>query len=433
MSVTDQPSAAKPPPTSALKLLRALSCLRIKSAAALFLFVTLGLFSAHAQISQFGLLSSPARPQSMVWAPDGAYWIAEFGSWRIGRIDTNGNVTEPFYFLSNNAPFRIVVGPDSNLWFTEQTVDKIARISRGTNGSFTNGFVTEFPIHPAAPTNSNPAGLTAGPDGNLWFVEYTGNVIGVMGTNGQLLHEYGAGVIQTNAQLFNITTGPDSNLWFTEVTYGTIGQITTNGVITQFPLIYSNCEPVDIITGPDGAMWFTEFNSNRIGRLTTTGVYSDYVIPTISPYADEYFSQEPYYLAIGGDGNIWFTEYLSGNVSRITPAGFITEFPTPDGLSYPTCIASGPDKNIWFGEYAVNAIGEFLMPTLSITLSTNSQFVLTWPATATDFILQGNTNFNSTNWINLTSPPPVIISNLYVYTNTTTNLDFFRLFQDIIP
>ena len=55
------------------------------------------------------------------------------------------------------------------------------------------------------------------------------------------------------------------------------------------------------------------------------------------------------------------------------------------------------------------------------------------PVGATDYILQGNTNLSGTNWINLTSPPPVVISNFFVYTNAVTNLDFFRLFLNTIP
>ena len=45
---------------------------------------------------------------------------------------------------------------------------KIGRIS-------TSGTITEFPV----PTSdSSPYGITAGPDGNLWFTEAGGNKIG---------------------------------------------------------------------------------------------------------------------------------------------------------------------------------------------------------------------------------------------------------------
>src|SRR5262249_39827406 len=63
----------------------------------------------------------------------------------------------------SSGPAGITVGPDGNLWFTESAapVNKIGRVS-------TSGVFAEFPV----PTpHSGPLGITAGPDGNLWFTE----------------------------------------------------------------------------------------------------------------------------------------------------------------------------------------------------------------------------------------------------------------------
>ncbi len=86
-----------------------------------------------------------------------------------------------------------------------------------------------------------------------------------MGTNGQMLGEYGGTNLQPRAQIFNIVAGPDGALWFADSTYGKIGRITTNGQINEIALPYPTCQPYDIIVGPDRALWFTEYNYNRIG------------------------------------------------------------------------------------------------------------------------------------------------------------------------
>ncbi len=52
-------------------------------------------------------------------------------------------------------------------WFTEHTVNQIARLS-------TNLTYVEFPFTNA---NSGPFNMTVGPDGGLWFVEFTQNKI----------------------------------------------------------------------------------------------------------------------------------------------------------------------------------------------------------------------------------------------------------------
>src|SRR5438874_556995 len=77
-----------------------------------------------------------------------------------------------------------------------------------------------------------------------------------------------------------IAAGPDGNLWFTEYSGNKIGRITTGGVITEFPIPTGVSVPTGIASGPDGAMWFSEENGNNIGRMTTTGVITEFPIPT---------------------------------------------------------------------------------------------------------------------------------------------------------
>ena len=50
-----------------------------------------------------------------------------------------------------------------------------------TATDITTGTVTDFPLPTA---NSAPAGITAGPDGNLWFTEFGGNKVGVISPAG---------------------------------------------------------------------------------------------------------------------------------------------------------------------------------------------------------------------------------------------------------
>jgi virginiamycin B lyase len=70
-----------------------------------------------------------------------------------------------------------------------------------------------------------------------------------------------------------ITRGPDGNLWFTEQGGNHIGRITPAGTIEEFALpttctIEHPCEPAGITSGPDGNLWFTEQAANQIGRIS---------------------------------------------------------------------------------------------------------------------------------------------------------------------
>jgi virginiamycin B lyase len=68
---------------------------------------------------------------------------------------------------------------------------------------------------------------------------------------------------------YGITAGPDGNLWFTDegnlsAGSGKIGRITTSGAITEFG---SLSNPTQITPGPDGNLWFTETGNGKIGRI----------------------------------------------------------------------------------------------------------------------------------------------------------------------
>ena len=128
-----------------------------------------------------------------------------------------------------------------------------------------SGSVTgEFSIPTA---NSVPSGITAGPDGNLWFTESGGT--GKIGkiTPAGVIAEYATG-LTLNSQPWGITAGPDGNLWFGEEGASQVGRITPDGALTEFPTLTSSSGPVGITAGLDGSLWFVEKFANNVGRIT---------------------------------------------------------------------------------------------------------------------------------------------------------------------
>jgi streptogramin lyase len=198
--------------------------------------------------------------------------------------------------------------------------------------------ITEYNA-PSFGVGSNTWGITAGADGNLWFTEQTSNRIGVINPTTDAISEF---VLPTTGSYpRGITAGPDGNLWFTEFQANKIGMINpTTDAISEF---VSGGGPQDIASGPDGNLWFTEYGANKIGMINpTTHAVSEFSVPTRSSF--------PWGIAAGPDGNLWFTEYLGGKVGMINPTTHaISEFPVPNAVN-PQEIAKGPDGNLWFGE-----------------------------------------------------------------------------------
>ena len=111
-------------------------------------------------------------------------------------------------------PNSIALGPDGNMWSTESSGNKVARITP-------SGAVTDFrlPIPGAAPN-----GIAPGPDGAMWFTQRIGNKI---------------------------------------------GRIDMAGAVTEFPVPTPASAPWEIAAGVDGSMWFSEWETSRIARVGT--------------------------------------------------------------------------------------------------------------------------------------------------------------------
>ncbi|MER5203353.1 hypothetical protein [Streptomyces sp. NPDC002825] len=285
-------------------------------------------------LTEYPITTTPdSYPAGITAGPDRALWYA--GDGRIGRITTDGTVTDYPVPGDQSFTFDITRGPDGALWFTEPNADEIGRIT-------TAGQVSEV----ALAAGSAPTGIALGTDRALWFTEAGAtNRIGRMRPGGGVT-EYAIPTPDSNP--YHIAAAPDGSMWFTELAAGKIGRVDRYGTVTEFPLPTGYEFPSDIAAGP-GGMWFTELGGSDIGRISLSGELTFFPLPTSSPGADG--------ITRGPDGNMWFAEQ-AGAIGRITPAGKVTEFPVPNGAdTVPYNIATGPDRGVWFTELIGNAIG----------------------------------------------------------------------------
>jgi streptogramin lyase len=276
-------------------------------------------------------------------------------------------ITEFATPTAHATPIGITAGPDGNLWFTEWAGNKIGLINPTTHA------IAEFPIPTAG---SVPIGITAGPDGNLWFAE-NGGKIGMINPTTHAIAEFP--VPNAGANPHEITAGPDGNLWFTEIGANKIGMINpATHDLAEFPVPTTNAMLEGITAGTDGNLWFTEYQSaaNKIGMINpTTHAIAEFPVPGAAPLG----------ITAGPDGNLWFTEDYGPKIGTINPATHaITEVPVPTAASRPRGIATGPDGNLWFTEYNAGKIGEINPATHAVT-----EFPIPYSGSLPQFITAG--------------------------------------------
>ena len=239
------------------------------------------------------------------------------------------------------------------------------------NAGATAPVITEYSV-PSA--DSHPVGITAGPDGALWFTGYAvGNAggIGRITTSGMVSGYTVPFPPGPPHHTIAITTGTDGALWFTWQTFcdnpAGLSRITTGGVITDRASTGDSCGTLDLASGPDAAIWFTSPRTPRalsgdVVQVSTDGTVENHYFVGIggdctgggNPNAGRY----PIGITTGSDGALWFTgRYWSlpcGYIGRISTTGSITNFPLPANSSV-GLITAGPDGALWFTD--ANNIG----------------------------------------------------------------------------
>lgn len=214
-------------------------------------------------------------------------------------------------------------------------------------------------------SSSDPqvAGMTAGPDGNVWFTEYGAQAIGKITPTGSIASypvvSYDKLGYKEHDPPTQIVAGSDGNLWFVTSDYYEAGgcscifSITPAGKVSWYriPENYGcgGWEPLAITAGPDGNIWFTTNGytdshayCSEVGRL-------DIATKSFTLYDAGDSTGAAYGIASGPDGNLWFTDE-KGYIGRMTTGGALTKFAFADYASgsFPSGIIAGKDGNLWF-------------------------------------------------------------------------------------
>jgi streptogramin lyase len=260
------------------------------------------------------------------------------------------SVTNEFAAAANSQPTGITVGPDGFLYFTERgQANGKAQIGKISTG----GSLTEIAVTPAT---AQPIGIIKGPDNLLWFTESGADSIVSMSTaSGNTMTAYPLGTPPGGAASWQpafIAVGPGNNtMFFTAPGANAIGEITTSGTIAGsvvIPTAASN--PLGIVTGPDLNIWFAENAASKIGRLNSSnGTITEFPTPTANA--------GPTSIVIGPDGALWFTENTAAKLGRITTTGIITEYPLTNAGSASGLVV-GADANFFFGDPVKNQFGQ---------------------------------------------------------------------------
>ena len=254
------------------------------------------------------------------------------------------SVPTPAAGLSN-----IVAGPDGALWFNEQNGFSVGRIA-------TDGAITEYPIARATYSH-NGDGPTAivSSGGSLWTLANVGSTIDQIATTGVATQVYA----RLNQSATNIAPDSAGGVWASSLA-GAGGGPVSGGMFRvdppswrvrnyRRPRFAGQFQPLPMAAGPNGANWFADGGS-AIKSITNAGkVRAAHIHGSGSKLVTS--------LAFDRKGNLWFTEYVPGGGFEPSTKGAIGEIPAGTrtaqlqrlpGDETPGSLVLGPDGGVWF-------------------------------------------------------------------------------------
>ena len=254
---------------------------------------------------------------------------------------------------------RAIVAPDGSIWSNDGQLR--------TPHTLPDGSVEWLP---ALASDQIPSHWARSSDGHLWFTEgvrppssgpITTSLIDRIGRIDPATHvvvEFDGLSIGANAQA--IAAGPDGNIWFLEFGTNSVGRITPTGAITEFQLppglqlVQDRGE--ELTVGPGNNMYF--LTTGGIARMTTAGTFAGFLGNGGPPFHANA-------IAYGRDGNLWATTCGPDAVVRITPAGHVTVSPagTFPGEACPRGMVAGPDGTVWLYEWNSFRLGRVVFQT----------------------------------------------------------------------
>jgi len=326
-----------------------------------------GEITPDGKVHTFQFPSFDDIPGAAAMGGDGNFYVA-FSNVQNGpgvaRFLPNGNVTEVMVKGATSVTSP-TAGPDGNIWFVDG--NKIGKVS--TLGNVT---IYDIPVSQGASSvDLSKAQLTAGGDGNLWFIN--------SGALNQITPSGDVRSVTTPAgQLTSLGESSDGNLWYalqpaaggplSNLPGPVVARLSVTGVTTILPdRAGTSSTPVnDIATAPDGSIWFNVGNQSfdRISPSVTLPILTQKPLPLIVMNTNSQFT-----------GAI--TTFTS-NVLGTTAASFTASINWGDGhVSAGSVVAnSSGGFDVLGSNYFTGAGGAIETASITVTGPNNAQTVM---------------------------------------------------------
>lgn len=276
--------------------------MKIVGLAAMLGCLAVAAFPAEAQTVQYFAVPEGDGPHDVAPAPDGTVWYTAQGGGALGRLDPATGKVERVPLGDSSSPHGVIVGPDGAAWVTDSGLNAIVRVDPETLAVKT--FLLPDPDDYA---NLNTPAF--GKDGILWFTGQNGIYGSVDPETGEVaVHEDPEG-----RGPYGITATPDGTVYYASLAGDHIARVdpaTGKSTIIEPPTRDQGARRV--WSDSQGRVWVSEWEAGQVS------VYD--------PAADEWRSwrapgDDPkiYAVYVDEEDKVWLTDFGANAIVRFDP------------------------------------------------------------------------------------------------------------------
>ena len=295
--------------------------------------------SAEQPVIQEYPLPPGSRPHDVAPAPDGGVWYAAQGSGELGWLDPASGDTRQIPLGTGSAPHGVIVGPDGAPWITDGGLNAIVRVDPRSEQ------VRVYPL-PADSGNANLNTAAFDRQGVLWFTGQNG-IYGRLDPDQGLVETFSA---PRGRGPYGITASPDGEIYYASLAGNHIARIdtaTAEATLLEPPTAGQGARRV--WSDSQGRIWVSEWNAGQVAVYDPAAdAWREWRLPGEGP--------QPYAVYVDERDKVWLSDFGSNALVRFDPGSERFEvFTLPSSPANVRQILGRPGE-IWGAESGVDQL-----------------------------------------------------------------------------
>ena len=265
------------------------------------MFLTISAHGALAQTVQYFPVPEGAHPHDVAPAPDGTVWYTAQGQGALGLLDPKSGSVTQIKLGEDSAPHGVIVGPDGAAWVTDGGLNAIVRVEPKTHA------VKVFPLPEGDYANLNTAAFDG--KGTLWFTGQRGIYGSLDPASGTVkVHEAPRG-----RGPYGITATPDGTIYYASLAGSHIARIdSATGAATIIEPSTPDQGARRVWSDSKGRIWVSEWNSGQVSAYDpASDTWRKWPLP-----GDK---AKTYAVYVDDKDKVWLTDFAANAIVRFDP------------------------------------------------------------------------------------------------------------------